>query len=92
MIDRTEKAFGLKPERLAADTAYGTGKLLAWLLDREIAPHIPVWERYERTDGMFSRVDFSYDAERDSSICPNGRPLRTSGTVHVVGSGITCRT
>jgi len=65
MIDRTEKAFGLKPERLVADTAYGTGKLLAWLLDREIAPHIPVWERYERTDGMFSRVDFSYDAERD---------------------------
>ena len=82
MIDRTERAFGLKPERLVADTAYGTGKLLAWLLDRKIAPHIPVWERYERTDGMFSRVDFSYDAERDLYICPNGRPLRTSGTVH----------
>ena len=29
MIDRTETAFGLKPARLAADTAYGTGKLLA---------------------------------------------------------------
>ena len=51
-------------------------------LDKEIAPHIPVWERYERTDGMFSRVDFSYDAERDLYICPNARPLRTSGTVH----------
>ena len=58
MIDRPETTFGLKPGRLAADTAYGTGKLLAWLLDREITPHIPVWERYERTDGMFSRVDF----------------------------------
>src|SRR5262245_34432584 len=31
MIDRTEMTFGLKPGRLAADTAYGTGKLLAWL-------------------------------------------------------------
>ena len=30
MIDRTETTFGLKPGRLAADTAYGTGKLLAW--------------------------------------------------------------
>jgi transposase len=82
MIERTAGVFGLKPERLAADTAYGTGKLLAWLLDRGITPHIPVWERYERTDGMFSRLDFSYDAERDVYICPNGRPLKTSGTVH----------
>jgi transposase len=53
MIDRTEMAFGLKPARLTADTAYGTGKLLAWLLDRDITPHIPVWDRYQRTDGMF---------------------------------------
>jgi len=82
MIDRTEKAFGLKPKRLIADTAYGTGKLLAWLLGKDITPHIPVWERNERTDGMFSRADFPYDAERDLYICPNGRPLATTGTVH----------
>ncbi len=82
MIDRTEATFGLKPERLTADTAYGTGKLLAWLFDKDITPHIPVWERYERSDGMFSRRDFTYDAERDIYLCPNGRPLRTSGTVH----------
>jgi hypothetical protein len=60
MIDRTATAFSLKPKRLAADTAYGTGKLLAWLLEKDIMPHIPVWERYERTDGMFSRRDFTY--------------------------------
>ena len=82
MIDRTEKAFGLTPKRLTADTAYGTGKLLAWLLDKRITPHIPVWERYERTDGMFPRTDFTYDAERDLYTCPNGCPLKTSGTVH----------
>ena len=82
MINRTEETFGLKLMRLAADTAYGTGKLLAWLLEKDITPHIPVWERYERTDGMFSRLDFTYDAERDVYICPNGRFLRTTGTVH----------
>ena len=82
MIDRTETTFGLKPGRLAADTAYGTGKLLAWLLDKDITPHIPVKEGYERTDGMFPRFDFAYDAARDIYICPNGRPLRTSGTIH----------
>ena len=70
MIDRTEQAFGLKPERLAADTAYGTGKFLGWLLGKGITPHIPVWERYERADGMFSRTDFTFDTERDVYICP----------------------
>jgi transposase len=34
MINRTEETFGLKLKRLAADTAYGTGKLLAWLLEK----------------------------------------------------------
>jgi IS5 family transposase len=32
MIDRTERCFALKPKRLAADTAYGTGKFLGWLV------------------------------------------------------------
>jgi transposase len=90
MIERTAKTFGLKPKRLAADTAYGTGKLLAWLLNKDITPHIPVWERYERTDGMFSRFDFTYNAERDVYICPNGRPLTTTGTIHDGRVGITC--
>lgn len=82
MVDRTQARLGLKPERLMADTAYGTGRLLAWLLDKGIEPQIPVWERYERPDGMFSRRDFTYDAERDIYFCPNGRPLSTSGTIH----------
>jgi hypothetical protein len=31
MIERTAKCFDLKPKRLAADTAYGTGEFLGWL-------------------------------------------------------------
>ena len=82
MIERTETTFGLKPNWLAGDTAYGIGRLLAWLWGKGITPHISVWERYERTDGMFSRLDFTYDAERDVYVCPNRRLLRTTGTVH----------
>src|SRR5499425_934749 len=33
MIKRTDERLGLKPERLAADTAYGTGKFLHWVID-----------------------------------------------------------
>jgi hypothetical protein len=82
MIERTEQRLDLKPDWLTADTAYGIGKLLAWLLGKSITPHIPVWERYPSSDGMFSRGEFTYDAERDVYVCPNGKLLRTSGTVH----------
>ena len=43
MIKRTEARFGLKPDRLTADTAYGSAPMLAWLVDEKaIEPHIPV--------------------------------------------------
>ena len=83
MIDRTERCFSLRPKRLVADTAYGTGKFLGWLVnDKGITPHIPVWEKSDRADGIFSRADFIWDKRRGHYICPNGKPLRTSGTVH----------
>ena len=43
MIQRTEERFGLKPERLVGDTAYGAAPMLNWLVEENgIAPHIPV--------------------------------------------------
>ena len=69
-------------QRLAADTAYGTGKFLGWLVkDKGITPHIPVWEKSTRADGVFSRADFVWDKRHGHYICPNGKALRTSGTV-----------
>lgn len=82
MIARTEERFGIKPARLAADTAYGTGKLLGWLTASGIAPHIPVWEMSERDDGTLSRRDFAFDTEANAYRCPEGKVLRTTGRVH----------
>jgi hypothetical protein len=77
MIDRTEQCFDLKPKRLAADTAYGTGKFLGWLVeDKKITPHIPVRDKSDRDDGTFSRSDFLWDKRRGHYICPNGKVLR----------------
>src|SRR5262245_38491735 len=62
MIDRTEERFGLKPERLAGDTAYGSGANLDWLVNEaKIAPHIPVIDKSKREDGTFSREDFRFE-------------------------------
>ena len=82
MIERTEARFDIKPERLAADTAYGSGANLNWLVnDKKIAPHIPVIDKSKRGDGTFSREDFTFDRERDIYICPGGKVLTTTRKV-----------
>ena len=76
MLDRTEDRFGLKPGYLAADTAYGTAQNLAWLVkQKQITPHIPVFDHSARTDGTFSRADFTFDPEADRFTCPAGKEL-----------------
>jgi transposase len=88
MIERTEQRFGLKPERLVADTAYGAAPMLNWLVeDKGIAPHIPVFDRSKRDDGTFSRSDFRYDPTNDVYHCPAGKTLTTTGTL--VNDGTT---
>ena len=75
---RRERASSLKPKRLAADTAYGTGHFLGWLVGRGIAPHIPVRDASERDDGTFSHSDFRWDRRHGVSICPNNKVLHTT--------------
>src|SRR5262250_1796933 len=88
MIDRTEERFGLKPERLAADTAYGSGANLNWLVQhKKLAPHIPVIDKSKREDGTLSREDFTFDKQRNVYTCPAGKTLTT--TDRLVNDGET---
>lgn len=76
------RRIGIKPERLAADTAYGSATTLNWLVkDKRIAPHIPVIDKSRREDGTFSREDFTFDHERDIYTCPAGKTLSTTRKV-----------
>lgn len=82
MIERTEARFGLKPDRLAADTAYGSAPTLAWLVDdKAIEPHIPVWDKSGGKAGQFARFDFIWDRKSDCYICPGGKHLGTTGRI-----------
>ncbi len=76
MLDRVKDGFDLHPERIIADTAYGSGPMLGWLVDRGIAPHIPVIDKAGRTDGTWTRADFEWDAENDQYVCPEGQALK----------------
>src|SRR5438067_5737623 len=50
MIERVEQRFELKPERLIGDMAYGAADLLGWMVnEKSIEPHIPVWDKTQRS-------------------------------------------
>ncbi len=98
MIERTMDRFGLYPKSLAGDTAYGTADMLGWLVnDKGIEPHIPVFDKSKRTDGTFSREDFTFNHKDNVYICPAGKRLKSSGkinyddTYRYVGSTYDCR-
>ena len=77
MIERVHDGLDLWPERLMADTGYGSAEMLDWLVhERGIEPHIPVFDKSKRTDGTFSREDFTYDHAHDTYRCPAGKILQ----------------
>jgi hypothetical protein len=88
MVDRVGRCFDLWPQRLAGDSVYGAVRLLKWLVDRKIAPHVPVWDKSARHDGTFSRADFVFNQERNVYICPGGSPapaISIRGTSSLTG-------
>jgi transposase len=85
MIKRTKDRFDLQPKKLAADTAYGSGCNLAWLMERGIEPHIPIFDRSSQTNGVFTRNDFIFERAINSYNCPGGKHLPL---VHDRGNGV----
>ena len=78
MLERVGRRFNLRPQRLAGDTVYGAVRLLKWLVDHKITPHVPVWDKSARPDGTFSRADFVFDRERNIYVCPGGAELTST--------------
>ena len=91
MIERVTQ-LGVRPENLAADKAYGSGEFLAWLLERDIQPHIPVIDRRHQTRGHFTRDAFRYDPKKNVYYCPEGKPLRYRGEKRVSQGYAYCST
>jgi hypothetical protein len=80
MVDRVGRRFDLRPQRLAGDTVYGAVRLLKWLVDRKITPHVPVSDKSARPDGTFSRADFTFDKARNVYIFRVVRSSRAPAT------------
>jgi hypothetical protein len=66
MIERAHDDLGIWPRTLIADTGCGSAEMLAWLVhERGIEPHVSVFDKGDRTDGTFSRCDFSQVASAE---------------------------
>ncbi|MGY4253846.1 hypothetical protein ACVI1L_000914 [Bradyrhizobium sp. USDA 4516] len=88
MIERSLERFDLYPSRLLGDSGYGSAEMLAWLVyEHGIEPHVTVFDKSARTDGIFSLDDFTYDHAGDIYRCPGGKVLTTTGTL--VNDGAT---
>lgn len=86
VLERTQACFGLKPQRLAADAAYGSGLMIGWLMRHGIEPHIPLLDREHQTNGFFTRAEFTFDPQANVFICPSGKQLRSTGLVRDDGT------
>ncbi len=70
MLDRTAEQFDV-PHAWSSTGA--TAKMVGWLVDeRGIEPHVNLIDKSERTDGTFSRSDFAFDTEPETSMSVPG--------------------
>ncbi len=51
--------------------------MLAWMVEeKDIEPHVPVWDKTERKNDSFSSNDFHWNEEAEEYRCPAGNALR----------------
>jgi IS5 family transposase len=76
-VDKKKRMFGDQPIAWpkGEEASRAVREYLAALdnarteVDRNITPHIPVWDKSARSDGTFSRTDFAFDPERNVYVC-----------------------
>lgn len=82
MLERVKQLHNLKPNVLAADKAYGTGSFLNWLDIHNVTAHIPVLDRERQSGGLLTREAFTFDADNNRYICPQGKILKHRTSTH----------
>jgi transposase len=77
MVQRVEDRFDIKPNRLVGDTAYGTAPMLHWMVnEKQIEPHVRLWDRTQRKDETLSSSEFKWNEEVNEYCCPEGSVLK----------------
>src|SRR5450432_1833268 len=83
MLTRFAEWQGRAPESVAADTTYGNGEFLQWLVDRNITPYMRTRDSIHRKRSPFFGPErFTYEPEHNRYICPAGQPLNYGGRAY----------
>jgi hypothetical protein len=52
--------------------------MLQWLVaDKQIEPHVPVWDKSNKNQDVFNRSDFVWDEQANYYTCPAGKLLQS---------------
>jgi transposase len=65
----------LRPQRLIADAKYGTGPNLRAIEELDIRAFVPLYDNGSASP-LYHHTKFTYDAERDVMVCPQGTVLK----------------
>ena len=80
MIARFAEWQGCDPESVGADTTYGNGEFLQWLMERDITPYMHTRENGPRKKSLlYGPERFTYLPESNSYLCPAGQQLNYGG-------------
>ncbi len=80
MLTRFAQWQGREPASVAADTTYGNGEFLQWLVDRSITPYMRTRDSIHRKNSPFYGPErFTYLPETNSYLCPAGQQLNYGG-------------
>src|SRR5258708_5041649 len=77
LIFRTCFRWKLRPRHVTGDTKYGTIENIKALEEAGIRAYVPLPD-WEHQRPYFGPTQFTYDAEHDRYICPNGQLLHLS--------------
>ena len=80
MVARFADWQGCEPSSVVADTAYGNGEFLQWLLDRGISPYMRTRESARRKNNPgYGPERFTYLPKSNRYRCPAGQHLNYVG-------------
>ena len=75
LLTRHWMVTGEKPEEVVGDAGYGIMSTYEFLDKLGISPNMPYRHARDSRRDLKHKVGFSYDAERDVYICPEGKTL-----------------
>ncbi len=89
LLWRVRFRWKLHPRQVTGDTKYGTIQNIKAIEDAGIRAYVPLPD-WEHQRPYFGPAQFTYDAEHDRYLCPNGQLLRLS-RMEYTGQKAECR-